>query len=259
MRVERILAPNPSLMTGPGTNTWVVVSSDGQSIVIDPGPEIAEHVDAIRDTVAGSEPRAVLVTHTHPDHAPAANGLADGLGVPAIGSARGPGFSPNRLVAHGDSVAFGSLQAVVVATPGHTPDSTCFRVGDALFTGDHIMGGSTVIVEDMADYLSSLRVLRDTGLAVLYPGHGPVVEEPDALIDEYIAHRLQRESQILAAVRAGARSVGEVVESVYSEVDPALHPPAALSVSAHLRKLDSDGEVRFPLSGEGWRAIVEVV
>lgn len=257
MRVDRVLAPNPSLMTGPGTNTWVV-SSEGEAIVIDPGPEIPQHARAIRAALSDLEPQAVLVTHTHPDHAPLANPLADDLGVPAIGFAPGPDFSPSRVIADGEDVAFGALRAVAVATPGHTPDSTCYRVGDALFTGDHIMGGSTVIVEDMADYLNSLRILHGTGLAVLYPGHGPVMDEPDPVIAEYLAHRLERETQILGAVRSGARTVGEVVELVYADIGPAIHPAAAISVHAHLRKLDADGEVRFAPNDGGWTAAVEM-
>ena len=120
------------------------------------------------------------------------------------------------------------------------------------------MGGSTVIVEDMAAYLNSLHALRDTGLTILYPGHGEVIEEPDAIISDYIAHRLEREAQILAAVRAGAGTVGQVVESVYADVHPALHPAAALSVASHLRKLAADGEVRFAIPDAGWSAEVGV-
>jgi hydroxyacylglutathione hydrolase len=113
-----------------------------------------------------------------------------------------------------------------------------------LFTGDHIMGGSTVIVEDMSAYLNSLDVLRATGLTVIYPGHGEVIDEPDAVISDYIAHRLEREAQILAAVRAGAGTVGQVVERVYTDVHPALHP--------------ADGEVRFSAAGDGWSSKVGV-
>lgn len=257
MKVDRILAPNPSVMTGPGTNTWVV-SADGGALVIDPGPVVEGHLEAIKRALVGLEPTAVLVTHAHPDHAPAANRLADELGVPSIGSAPGPDFRPTRIVADGDTVSFGALRAVTVATPGHTSDSICFRVGTSLFTGDHIMGGSTVIVEDMAAYLDSLQLLRGTGLTVLYPGHGEVIEEPDAVISDYIAHRLEREAQILTAVRAGADTVGQVVERLYSDVHPALHPAAALSVAAHLRKLEADGEVLFSASGDGWSSKVTV-
>ena len=257
MRVDRVLAPNPSLFTGPGTNTWIVASL-AQAVVIDPGPDLPGHVAAIRAALADLEPVAVLVTHTHPDHAPAANPLAGSLGVPTIGSAAGPRFRPDRRIADGDSVAFGEAQALVVSTPGHTPDSTSYRVGDALFTGDHIMGGSTVIVEDMSDYLASLRVLAGTGLRVIYPGHGPVIDDPDATIADYLAHRLAREAQVLAAVEAGSATLGQVVEAVYVDVDPALYGAAALSVNAHLRKLHRDGSVRFPAPGDGWAAVVEV-
>jgi len=258
MTVDLVLAPNPSLFTGPGTNTWVV-SSDGEAIVIDPGPVIGSHLAAIHAALEGLVPRAVLVTHTHPDHAPAANPLAVDLGVPAVGAAPGPGFRPDRAIADGEGVEFGALVAVAVATPGHTPDSTSYRVGDALFTGDHIMGGSTVIVEDMADYMASLSAVHGTGLARIYPGHGPVIDDPDSLIAGYIAHRLEREAQVLAAVREGAGTVGEVVEGVYRDVDRALHPAAALSVNAHLRKLAAEGAVRFPSPELGWEAPVEAV
>jgi glyoxylase-like metal-dependent hydrolase (beta-lactamase superfamily II) len=256
MRVTRVLAPNPSLFTGPGTNTWVVASEE-EAIVIDPGPDIAGHIAAIREALAGLAPRAVLVTHAHPDHAPAANRLAKDLGVPAVGAAPGPRFRPDHTIADGESVEFGGSAAVALATPGHTPDSMSYRIGDALFTGDHIMGGSTVIVEDMADYMASLRALHGIGLTTIYPGHGPIIEDPDAVITEYLAHRIDREGQILTAIREGAGSVGDVVEMVYREVDPALHPAAALSVAAHLRKLAAEGAVRFPSPASGWDAPVE--
>ncbi len=236
MTVSLVRAPNPSLLTGPGTNTWVV-SSDSEAVVIDPGPIIDSHIGGIRSALLGLDTVAVLVTHGHPDHAPAANGLADALDVPALGFSPAPDFSPDRLVADGERIGFGSTEAECLATPGHTPDSVCYRIGDTLFTGDHIMGGSTVVVEDMAQYLSSLRRLHGIGLEALYPGHGPVVDDPDALISEYIAHRLEREEQILAAVARGAETVGDIVSVVYDDVDPALHPVAAMSVGAHLRKL----------------------
>ncbi len=243
-QVRRVLAPNPGLFTGPGTNSYVVADG-GEAVVIDPGPNIPEHVGAIELALAGLAPVAVLVTHTHPDHAPAANPLADRLGVPALGAAPGPEFAPDRRLADGDLVPFGAVAAEAIATPGHTDDHLCFRVGDVLFTGDHIMGGSTVVIEDLAAYLESLRRLLPLGLARLHPGHGPMIDDPAAEIEKYIAHRLDRERQVLAALGAGAGTVGEIVAAVYAEVDPALHPIAAHSVAAHLRKLAAEGTVSF--------------
>lgn len=257
MNVEVVLAPNPGMFTGPGTNTWIL-SSEGAAVVIDPGPDDPSHRMATLGAVAALRPVAVVVTHHHPDHAPGAGALAGLLGVPAIGPAASPDFRPDRLISDGDVVVCGAIDIVAVATPGHTADSTCYRVDDALFTGDHIMGGSTVIVEDMADYLTSLHKLHGTGLKVLYPGHGPVMHDPDRMIEEYVDHRLQRESQILSAVRAGARTVGDVVQGVYRDVDPMLHPAAAVSVAAHLRKLADDGLVAFE-GGSGWERPVREV
>ncbi|HAX80964.1 MAG TPA: MBL fold metallo-hydrolase [Actinobacteria bacterium] len=256
MRVELVLAPNPGPMTGPGTNTWVVVAG-GEAVVIDPGPVIAAHLDAIVAALAGVAPVGVLVTHTHPDHAPAAPPLAQRLGIPTIGPGPGGGFSPDRRIADGDVVEFGGARLVALATPGHTADSTCYRIGDALFTGDHIMGGSTVMVEDMKRYLDSLTMLHRTGLRVIYPGHGPIMRDPDRTIGEYLEHRRQREAQILAAIDGGATTVGAVVRKVYAEVDPRLHPAAAVSVDAHLRKLADEGVVDY--RGGGWTGPVAVM
>ena len=255
MNVAVVLAPNPGLMTGPGTNTWVV-SQSGDAVVVDPGPMIPEHLDAIAAAVADLTVVALVVTHTHPDHAPAANPLGDRLAVPVIGRAAGDDFRPDRVVADGDEVGFGGLRMVALATPGHTADSTCYRVDDALFSGGHIMGGSTVMVEDMTDYLRSLRAVHGIGLRTIYPGHGPIVADPDRVVGEYLNHRLEREAQILAAVRSGAATVGAVVERVYADIDPRLHIPAAVSVDAHLRKLATDGLVSY--AGGGWRGAVGV-
>jgi len=252
VKVDLVLAPNPGPMTGPGTNTWVVGSGE-HCVVIDPGPEIPEHLAAVHRAVGNRSAVVVAVTHGHPDHAPGAASLAALLGVATAGPVSG-GFRPDRVLADGDGVEFGTERLVAVATPGHTPDSMCFRIGEALFTGDHIMGGSTVMVENMTLYLESLRRVQRVGPAVIYPGHGPVVDDPTRVIAEYLAHRMERESQILAAVRAGATTVGDVVGRVYAAVDPALHPAAAVSVEAHLRKLAEEGLVRF--SGGGWSGAV---
>jgi glyoxylase-like metal-dependent hydrolase (beta-lactamase superfamily II) len=251
MKVDLVLAPNPSLFTGPGTNTWIV-SDDGEAVVIDPGPVIAEHREATLAALGGLDPVAVLVTHTHPDHAPAANALATELGVPTVARMDGPEFTADRTVAEGDTVEVGGLVVEVMATPGHTPDSTCFRIGDRLFTGDHVMGGSTVIVDDMADYLASLRRLLGIGLKTINPGHGPVIEDAEGIVSEYLEHRLERERQIVDAVEDGAATVGAVVARVYRDVDPSLHPAAAISVDAHLRKLAAEGRVAYGDGDDAW-------
>ncbi len=249
MKIERVLAPNPGPYTGQGTNTWVVGDS-AEAIVIDPGPRFASHESSILAMVAGRNVAAVIVTHTHPDHAPLANPLARELAVPALGYASGPEFDPDRLLVDGSQVEFAGSVLEVLHTPGHSDDHLCFRLGSVLFTGDHIMGGSSVMVEDLGPYMRSLERLRGISFDRLYPGHGPEIDNPSEVIDWYIAHRHQREQEILSALGRGASTVGEVVELVYTEVASNLYPLAATSVSAHLRKLAEEGSVRF--SGSEW-------
>jgi glyoxylase-like metal-dependent hydrolase (beta-lactamase superfamily II) len=143
-------------------------------------------------------------------------------------------------------VVIGPTRLEVIHTPGHAEDHLCFRLADVLFTGDHIMGGSSVMVEDMGSYLASLEKLRGTGLSRLNPGHGEEMDHPDQVIDWYLAHRRQRHEEILEAIRAGAASVDEIVEIVYREVDRALHPLAARSVEAHLGLLFEEGRIASP-------------
>lgn len=254
--IARVLAPNPGPYTGPGTNTWVI--GDQRSVVIlDPGPVIGEHAEAIMRTVGARVVSSILVTHTHLDHAPLANPLASDLDVPAIGHRPGPDFDPDLIVGDGDSISISDSALVVVTTPGHSDDHICLRLGSVLFTGDHIMGGSSVMVDDMGPYLDSLRKVHNTGLTELYPGHGDVMDEPDTVISWYLAHRLEREGQIVSAIAAGAATVGEVVETVYADVSSALHPLAARSVVAHLRKLATDGLAER--SGDDWSSDVSLV
>lgn len=247
--VERILAPNPGIFTGPGTNTYVAVSGE-ECVIIDPGPVVSSHRRAILRAVEGRLPRAVIVTHTHPDHAPLANPLAAQWDVPAYGHSAGPEFDPDRRLRDGDRLRFGGEVLEVLHTPGHSDDHLCFRCGDTVFTGDHIMGGSTVIVEDMARYLRSLERLREWEMTRLLPGHGGQIDDPRRTVDDYVAHRLRREEEILEAMERGAARVGEIVEAVYHDVDRELHPLAARSVLAHLVKLEAEGRVRMPPSPE---------
>lgn len=244
MRIQRVLAPNPGPFTGPGTNTWVV-GDLAEVVVIDPGPVDSTHAAAIEATIGSRVVAAVIVTHTHADHAPLANPLARNVSAPALGHRPGPDFEPDRRLEDGSTVAFADTELTVIHTPGHSEDHLCFRLGRVLFTGDHIMGGSSVMVDDLAPYLRSLDRLRAESFDRLYPGHGPEIDDPGPVIEWYIAHRMQREQEILAVVTAGARSVRDVVESVYADVDSSLHPLAARSVAAHLRKLADDQKVRF--------------
>ncbi len=248
MRIDRVIANNPGPYTGGGTNTWILDDGTGQVVIIDPGPVDSRHARSVYERVAGRAVVAVLVTHTHSDHAPLANPMARDLGVPAVGHAAGPQFDPEIRLLDGARFPVGTVDLVVIHTPGHSDDHLCFRAGNALFSGDHIMGGSSVMVESMGPYLHSLEKLKDTGLDRIHPGHGDEMEHPDDVIDWYLAHRMQRHEQIYAAIVDGADTVDGIVETVYAEVDPALHPLAALSVQAHLGLLNDQG--RIALQGD---------
>lgn len=249
MIVERILAPNPGPFTGPGTNTYLV-GDEGGLAIIDPGPIEAHHEQAIVAAIGHRVVTAVVVTHTHPDHAPLANPLARNLGVVAMGYDVGPDFTPDVRLADGSAAPAGGLDLVAVHTPGHADDHLCLRCGDVLFTGDHIMGGSSVMVDEVGPYMESLERLQHLDLRRLYPGHGPEMDAPSEVISWYLAHRRQREREILAAVRSGMNTIGAVVELVYADVDESLYPLAARSVAAHLRKLHDEGLVE--LGGNDW-------
>lgn len=251
MKIERILANNPGPFTGAGTNTWLLDDGGGNVVVIDPGPIDAGHAAAITGRLDGRESVGVLVTHTHADHAPLANPLARELGVAAVGYGPGGGFEPDIRLVDGDRFGVGGLELEVVHTPGHADDHLCFQVGKVVFTGDHIIGGSSVMVEDMGRYLGSLRRLQGLGLERLLPGHGEEMDDPETTIDWYLAHRLQRHEEVCAAVRDGAATIYEVVSAVYSEVESSLHPLAARSVDAHLKLLAEEGRIAF----EGGRAV----
>jgi len=242
--ISRLLAPNPGLYTGQGTNTYII-ESDGEALVLDPGPVIESHAVEISRALGELRPVGVVATHTHSDHAPMANPLAVSLGVPVYGYQEGPDFRPDVAIGDGETIAVGSIELLAVHTPGHTPDHLCFRIDDVLFTGDHIMGGSTVIIEDAAQYLDSLYLVRDLGVARLEPGHGNAMDDAAGAINDYIDHRLERERQILEAINGGASSIGDIVDIVYADIPTGLRDAASHQVGVQISKLFDDGAVSF--------------
>jgi glyoxylase-like metal-dependent hydrolase (beta-lactamase superfamily II) len=240
--IERILAPNPSVYTGSGTNTYLL-ADDGDVLILDPGPRIDSHASAIVAAVGERTPVGVAVTHTHPDHAPLANPLAAILGVPVFGFGPGPEFVPDIALEDGSVVRFGSREILAVHTPGHTADHLCYRLDETLFTGDHIMEGSSVIIEDASAYLESLYRVAELAVARLEPGHGHAIDDAGAAITGYIDHRLERELQIVTAIRNGARTIGDIVDSVYVGIPSSLRPAAEHQVEVQLIKLSREGAV----------------
>lgn len=251
--VRRLVAPNPGMMTGPGTNTYIVGTRE--LAVIDPGPAIEAHIDAIKSVVKASV-RWVFVTHTHPDHSPAAALLAEACDAQLIGRpapATGPQdrtFIPNRVPADGERIGSSEYELEIVPTPGHASNHLCYRhVGlNWLFTGDHIINGSTVVIDppdgNMSDYLHSLERLAQLDCAAIAPGHGDVIHAPATAIEDLIRHRLRREAKVAAAVAdSPGATLHELVKVVYSDVNPSLHPLAERSLLAHLEKLAADSRV----------------
>jgi glyoxylase-like metal-dependent hydrolase (beta-lactamase superfamily II) len=258
MKVQRILAPNPGPFTGAGTNSYVIEDA-GEVVIVDPGPVMSEHAEAIVGAVGDARVTAVVVTHTHIDHAPLANPLAKDFGVPAMGHSSSAEFTPDERLVEGSTVTVGGTALKVLFTPGHSDDHLCFLAGTTMFSGDHIIGGSTVMVQDLAAYMRSLERLRDLTLEKLHPGHGPDIDNPQEIIEYYIEHRLEREQQVIQAIQRGAGSIGAIVEDVYADVDRALHPVAAHSVAAHVGKLVHDGTVTFAQTSDLWGSLVRLL
>ena len=258
MTVERVLAPNPGIYTGPGTNTYLIGDRD-EVVILDPGPIIDSHLLAIVDTVGGRAVTAVIATHTHSDHAPLANPLAQRLGVPVLGNRPGPDFDPDIRLLDGSEVAVGEMRLAAIHTPGHTADHLCFRLAGRLFTGDHIMGGSSVIMEDASAYLDSLYRVQDLGVDIIEPGHGDSMDDAGAVIEDYIEHRLAREQEILNVIGAGATTVSDIVDAVYALVPSGLRQAAIHQVIVQLSKLTADGEVRFSAGEAGPSTMVELI
>jgi glyoxylase-like metal-dependent hydrolase (beta-lactamase superfamily II) len=248
--VRRILAPNPGIMTGPGTNTYLV--GIDEIVVIDPGPDDEGHLDAIAGC-GGDRIRWIVCTHTHPDHSPGAAGLRTRTGAEVLAFDSRDGLEVDGRLADGDVIEATEFVLRAVHTPGHASNHLCFVLEQErmLFSGDHIMDGSTVVISppdgDMADYLASLERLRSLRprLRSIAPAHGHLIEDPQAKIAEYVEHRLQREAQVLDGLAGrGTATVAELVADIYTDVPEVLHPMAARSVWAHLRKLASEGRAR---------------
>lgn len=262
--VRRLVAPNPGMMTGPGTNTYLI--GDSEIAVIDPGPRIDVHIERIVG-VAGAPIRWILATHTHPDHSPAAAPLAELTGAKQLGmkAPSGPhqdySFVPDATPAHGERLSLGDIELEAIHTPGHASNHYCYllRAHECLVTGDHIINGSTVVIDppdgNMADYLNALERLKSYPLSMLAPGHGEIIRSPFEAIDALIAHRLRRERKVLQSLeRHPDVTLAELVRHAYDEIDASLHRWAERSLLAHLLKLEADGSALLDADRDRWSA-----
>lgn len=248
--VTRLIAPNPGMMTGPGTNTYIV--GEDELAVIDPGPALDSH---IRKILEFRNIKWILCTHTHMDHSPAAAAIKAATGAQVLGRPAPKGqdatFGPDRVLDDGDQVQIDGITLRAIHTPGHASNHLCYLLEDTrmLFTGDHVMQGSTVVINppdgDMRAYLASLERLLEEDLAILAPGHGYLIGEPHREIRRLVAHRLGRERKVVAGLeRLRETSLEDLVAVVYDDVPPRLHGWAARSLAAHLEKLVAEGAVR---------------
>ncbi|HEY0627490.1 MAG TPA: MBL fold metallo-hydrolase [Allosphingosinicella sp.] len=260
--VRRLLAPNPSPFTYTGTQTYVLGS--GEVAVIDPGPDLPQHIEVLLDVLGDEKVAAIVCTHTHRDHSPASRALQAATGAPIVGcapltleddgpradAAFDPDYRPDRVLEDGETIAGEGWTLEAVATPGHTSNHLCFSLLEerALFSGDHVMGWSTTVVSppdgDMALYMQSLERLLARDDVIYYPAHGPSIEKPQRLVRGLIGHRKQREGQILRHLKRGQGRIPAMVTDMYKGIDPRLHPAAGRSVLAHLIDLEARGVVR---------------
>jgi glyoxylase-like metal-dependent hydrolase (beta-lactamase superfamily II) len=241
VKIARLTAPNPSPFTLDGTQTYLL----GDTAVLDPGPDIASHLDAI----LAAQPRlqTILITHRHGDHAPGAVPLKQATNARIVAP---PDVLTDDVVDQrvtgGEMLSIDGESIEVIATPGHTREHVCYLTSAGeLFTGDTVLGSGTTAIfppdGSMGDYLRSLSILRDRHPRTIYPAHGPIRENAVALIDEYIAHRLERERQVVDALAAGATSAAAMRAAIYPDLDPRLHGAAEIQLTAHLIKLVEEG------------------
>ena len=247
--IRRITAGNASVFTGPGTNTYLI--GNEEITVLDPGPAMESHIDAI--TSATGNIKQIVVTHTHPDHSPGVRLLQDRLDVPAYGmltetsKGQDTSFKPDKILKDGDIFEENEFTLKVVHTPGHASNHLCYilKEEEFIFTGDHIMNGSTVVIGppdgNMKHYLDSLEKLKSFNLTKIAPGHGEVLDKPHEVTEWIINHRLQREEKVASALKEATKGNPEsLVSKVYDDVDSSLFPIAKASLLAHLIKLEED-------------------
>ena len=262
--IRRVVANNPSPFTYLGTGAYIV--GRGEVAVIDPGPDLPEHLAAIRKAVQGERVTAIAITHHHADHSPLAGPLKAATGAVIYGCAVGGheqedtgevkmeaghdhDFKPDVSLCGGGQVSGPGWTLEAIPTPGHTSNHLCYALPEenACFTGDHIMGWSTTVITppdgDMTAYLASLETIRARGFSTLWPTHGPPIREVTPFIDAYIAHRQERIDQILLALADGPARIRDLVPKLYRDVDPRLHPAAARSMLAAIIHMERGGEI----------------
>jgi len=250
--VRRITAGNPGMFTGPGTNTYLI--GDEEVTVIDPGPALHEHIEVIIQ--ASANIKQILLTHTHPDHSPGTRLLQDNIDVPVFAlitensKDQDITFTPERILIDGEIIANEYYSIEVIHTPGHASNHLCYLLKDEklLFTGDHIMDGSTVVIAppdgSMQDYIDSLAKLKEYDLNKIAPGHGELIDEPYAVVDWIIKHRFERESKVIDVLKQhNSGDLNTLVKDIYADVDSMLHPVAKWSLESHLIKLMDEGVV----------------
>jgi len=253
--IKKITAPNGGVFTGQGTNSYLIGKED--ITLIDPGPNISEHIGTILEEGKGNIKR-ILVTHTHKDHSPAALPISKELNIPMFGRLvdresewEDETFRPDTVLNHGDIISTDEYILETIHTPGHASNHLCFYLEKykCLLTGDHIMDGSTVVIAppdgNMTEYIDSLKLLENYDISCFAPGHGNYMEDPSKTIKSIIRHRLSRESKVMRCVEKNKNSnIDQLLSLVYDDVPEMLHPIAKMSLKAHLIKLQEDGKIK---------------